>query len=750
MNIFNLNKANKNTIAIWISAITITLIIVTILISIYIQRLNYENELNKIKGYNLELYSKSYNFLTSFQNMLKIFNSEVEFHFNQYKKNIDNKEEFIENINSNLKITASNLGWGYGVGYWFEPYKVDNKKFYGYWAYKDHDSIKITDVYNSEEYNYHNQYWFTFILPFSWDRNSPLLENYYWTDYYIDTLFTNQSMITLGMPIYNDNKTIIGISTIDLFKSDFNILFKSMKISKYVTFIFRKIYSQNTIYTSNEEFINKHKMEINELFSTVSDTTFIQTNLKIGNIEYLVINSNIENQFATTLIIPNELINKPFRAQLPILIGGALLIIILIIIFLNYFYSSANNSYIVNQCLQTYIQKIISLSPIEIITFDQNGNLIDYHKRFQPLIDKYKREAITIEYFMHNIAKISKEILVNEEIKLENFKIYIDDLNAHYLLNSFNINIKKNNTYVLLLIDISTLISKELEIQNLNKDIKTIISNRTNQLEEAMNSLQELNQKLSNKMEDLTRVNSELNKSEMELKSTIATKEKFLSVITHDIKNPLHSIKMIIDLLKNYFKMMSEQEIISYFNKTNNTINSISCLIENVLLWSKSQSNQISFEPEVFNLYDSIDNIIKLSDTNLTQKSINLRIFGNSNIIVKTDKNMLEVIFRNILSNAIKFSKSNSVIDIIIDNNSRVDKVVLAIQDYGIGIDSNTLNMLFYETTNHSGNTANSDKGTGLGMLLCKNFIDIMNEEIYVESYINQGSKFSFTINKNV
>lgn len=750
MNIFKLNKVTNRIVIIVLIVISLTIISLTIVFASILINLNLSKEIKTLSNQNLDLYYKTNYVIKSLQSRLETVAKQKQFNYIRYKKGLISKNIFLENIKTNLLLTTPSIDIGYGIGFWFEPYVIDSNRYYGYYCIKNCDSSYITMDYNTAEYDYHNKYWYTSIIPKGWDRKLPLNEKFYWSDIYLDSGYSNKKMITLGKAIYDIDNTIVGNVSLDLTEFDFNDLFSEFKDNSEMTIVLRKKHSKNNIYSNNTEFCQTNEDIFNQIIASKQNNSKYHIEVENNGDKYIAFLSDIQGQFYLFLIIPSQYINGNLFTQIYVIAGFAILIISLIIFGFVYSYKVIIDHSLKNESLNNFYQKLIELSPNNMLIFDKEGKLIEYNNRFKKFLKDNNNNSNDLEYFIRSFIGINDnfDFARIDCQELNNYKFYSKHAESHYILNCFLIENEKEKSFVFILTDISELILREMEIKNLNKNLEKIIANRTEQLEGAMSSLQSLNKKLSKNMENLTKVNNDLSFSEKQLKNTIETKDKFFSVITHDIKNPLHSIKMIVELLRNYFKMMKEDEIQSYYGKITKTIDSVNSLIENVLLWSNSQSNLINFEPEIFDLSQSINSTVRLLDSALSQKNISIIKNNVYETIVKTDKNMFEVILRNLLSNAIKFSNKNSQIELTIEDDLIANKLLISINDYGIGMDQNTLSNIFVNKNRNIKSGTDGEKGTGIGLVLTKNFIDLMKEEIWVESSPNMGSKFSFTINK--
>ncbi|MCX6168332.1 MAG: PAS domain S-box protein [Ignavibacteriales bacterium] len=230
-----------------------------------------------------------------------------------------------------------------------------------------------------------------------------------------------------------------------------------------------------------------------------------------------------------------------------------------------------------------------------------------------------------------------------------------------------------------------------------------------------------------------------------ELKAISATKDKFFSIISHDLKNPFHSINSALKIMMSERENMPEEERITFLQGILNTSNRAYLLLENLLLWSRNQMGQIEFMPEKIQLSEIILATIGLTKNSSSLKNITLCHNVSDEIFIIADRNMLETVLRNLLTNAIKFTNENGKIDIsanAVDNQF----VEISIVDNGIGIEPGNIEKLFKIDKPFSTQGTKSESGTGLGLILCKDFIERNGGKIWVESEFGKGSKFSFTL----
>ena len=228
------------------------------------------------------------------------------------------------------------------------------------------------------------------------------------------------------------------------------------------------------------------------------------------------------------------------------------------------------------------------------------------------------------------------------------------------------------------------------------------------------------------------------------LKELNATKDKLFSIIAHDLKSPLNGILGLSELLdeniSNYsiYKTQSFMQEITYTTK--NTLK----LLENLLSWAKSQTGQLEFIPEELSLHSVIEEVAEIFNNRLKLKNISLIYSQIDNIPVYADKNMLQTVLRNLIANAVKFTSKGGVVEI--NASSEKDKIEISIKDNGIGMSRETQDMLFKIDSYFTTTGTLNEKGSGLGLILCKEFIEKHGGEINVYSKPGKGSDFRFSL----
>lgn len=249
-----------------------------------------------------------------------------------------------------------------------------------------------------------------------------------------------------------------------------------------------------------------------------------------------------------------------------------------------------------------------------------------------------------------------------------------------------------------------------------------------------------------NKSELLARVRThlELKQQKQNLKELNATKDKFFSIIAHDLRSPLNQLLGLSEILQKEIADEKADDAIKLAKLINQSAKSGRLLLENLLEWSRSQTGTINYHPEKLNLKIITDEVIALNGNNAAQKNISLHNKLSKNCIAFADRNMIRTILRNLISNSIKFTNKGG--KIILAANKAKEKVTYSISDNGIGIKSSDIKKLFRIDINPKTIGASQEKGTGLGLILCKEFIEINSGEIWVESEFEKGSTFYFSI----
>jgi two-component system sensor histidine kinase/response regulator len=236
-----------------------------------------------------------------------------------------------------------------------------------------------------------------------------------------------------------------------------------------------------------------------------------------------------------------------------------------------------------------------------------------------------------------------------------------------------------------------------------------------------------------------------------ELEETIQGRDKLYSVIAHDLRSPLGSVKMVLNMLL----MSVDQEIIgkemyAMVADCNQITEDVFDLLDNLLKWTKSQTGRLHVAFQVFDVGATADGVRLTSTMVGKAKNIEVHLHKDEGLIsseVKADADMVKTVLRNLMSNALKFSNENSEIVIGIANYN-TDQLVISVKDSGKGISKENQLKLLNKETHYSTFGTKNEEGSGLGLLLCKDFVEKNGGKLWFESKEGQGSTFYFTLNK--
>ncbi|MFN2380139.1 MAG: ATP-binding protein, partial [Bacteroidales bacterium] len=232
--------------------------------------------------------------------------------------------------------------------------------------------------------------------------------------------------------------------------------------------------------------------------------------------------------------------------------------------------------------------------------------------------------------------------------------------------------------------------------------------------------------------------------SETKLIKLNATKDKLFSIIAHDLRSPLSSITGFSELLIDNIETTDIEKAKKYAAVINTSAKNNLVLVDNLLTWAKTQTGQIEFEPENLELKPIVEESLMVLNTSASLKEIKLINSVSGDIVACADQNMLKTILRNLVQNAIKFTESNG--KIVINAVSNPDHIEISVTDNGVGITEENQKKLFGADLNFSMQGTENESGTGLGLMLCMEFVEKHGGKIWVESQVGKGSKFLFTL----
>ncbi|OFY53764.1 MAG: hypothetical protein A2W93_07025 [Bacteroidetes bacterium GWF2_43_63] len=243
----------------------------------------------------------------------------------------------------------------------------------------------------------------------------------------------------------------------------------------------------------------------------------------------------------------------------------------------------------------------------------------------------------------------------------------------------------------------------------------------------------------------LLKTNKQLKRSESELAESNRSKDKFFSIISHDLRNPLASMVSFVRIMKRDYATLEQYERDALIEEFEKIVNRTGNLLENLLMWSRSQTGRLIITPENFSARNVLEENAEFHETLLRTKKIRISILAdNDSTEIFADKNMINTVVRNLLSNSIKFTPAGGKIELGYKQSGK--NCVFHVKDSGIGIAPDKVPNLFSlgEVYVRTG-TAN-EKGSGLGLVLCKEFVEKNHGEIWLESVPNEGTTFYFSV----
>jgi two-component system, sensor histidine kinase and response regulator len=246
---------------------------------------------------------------------------------------------------------------------------------------------------------------------------------------------------------------------------------------------------------------------------------------------------------------------------------------------------------------------------------------------------------------------------------------------------------------------------------------------------------------LQQKNIEISRQNVEIQQQTKQLRELNQLKDKLFSIISHDLRSPLSSLLTLLNLTQQgYFTEEGFKEVVDELSKN---VGYTTELLENLLKWAQSQMQGLKVSPSPFKLVEVANSKLKLYDEQANNKGVTLKNQIDPQLEVFADSAMIELVFRNLIANAIKFCNQGSVVRVaatVSDN-----KALISVSDTGQGISSENLKKLFGREIFSTQGTAN-EKGTGLGLILCKDFVNLNKGEIWAKSVEGVGSEFFFTL----
>lgn len=281
------------------------------------------------------------------------------------------------------------------------------------------------------------------------------------------------------------------------------------------------------------------------------------------------------------------------------------------------------------------------------------------------------------------------------------------------------------------------------------KELEYEVALKTSELLQQNEEMTQQNEEMEQQRDTISQQFDTIQKSEQDLAALNASKDKFFSILAHDLRSPLNSLGGFSSLLANFADEMSKEEIKEIANSLDKSVKISTKYLENLLTWAKSQMDSIEFKPENLNILQSVQTSVELLQSVANSKSIKLICNIEANLFVFADANQLQTILTNLIANALKFTNELGSINIIARKEDKKEQdqfIYIEVTDTGVGMSADVMDKIFRIDSKHSTKGTAGETGTGLGLLLCKEFVEKNGGIIGVRSIENQGTTFYFTL----
>lgn len=270
------------------------------------------------------------------------------------------------------------------------------------------------------------------------------------------------------------------------------------------------------------------------------------------------------------------------------------------------------------------------------------------------------------------------------------------------------------------------------------------LDHQNRQLHQLNREINDLQRQLIKEKHSLQYAMTQLNEANNELKELVATKDKLFSIIAHDLKSPFNVILGLSELLVDKIHNYSPEKSLTFAQNINDTSKQTYALVSNLLEWSRVQTGKLKPFPVKLKPSEIIHSVSSIFTEKAASKEIKLLSELDCDTFIKADKEMLETILRNLITNAMKFTYTGGTV--VVKTQKKGQDLLFIISDTGFGIDAAHLQSLFNVDCGLSERGTANEKGTGLGLILCKEFVEIQGGQIWAESEPGKGSDFKFTI----
>ena len=364
--------------------------------------------------------------------------------------------------------------------------------------------------------------------------------------------------------------------------------------------------------------------------------------------------------------------------------------------------------------------KVEEKNAIEVITkiYEQTGNyvqLVKYYKLLNTLKDSIyktkKADVLSRAQVLHELEQQTKE----NEFLVKEQQINSQRIRMHY--------------YLLVLAGVLIAITIGFAV---------FIVFATTKVKHANKTLIQKNQEIYSQNETIQSKAKTLDEKNNELKSINQIKDKLISVIAHDLKNPFNSISGYSEVIISEFNSYSESEHLTFLRIIHDSATKGNMLLDNLLQWSRLQTKTLQFAPEEQSLYKLVVDELFFVQHIANEKDITISTNIDENLSVFADANMLKTVIRNLVSNSIKFTHSKGSVNI--SGQANRNTAIIEVCDSGVGIEQKVMDKLFSGQSGVTTPGVRGEEGTGLGLMICKDFIDMHKGRIWAESQLGKGT----------
>jgi len=373
------------------------------------------------------------------------------------------------------------------------------------------------------------------------------------------------------------------------------------------------------------------------------------------------------------------------------------------------------------------------------------GTLILFMMLYSGVVAYYRESYKPAQYFIYAniLLVVGGALFITRELRLipDNFLtrylIQIGTL-VQVILFALGLASRLNNTRIQLANEIVEKERMALERETEKKELfEKQKAELQLQVEEQTADLKQKNLQLEN-------IISQLKNSELKLTQLNQLKDKLFSIISHDLRNPLATMQSTLKLITEHHNKLDEDEKKKLSHEAQASLDNLNQLLYNLLQWSRSQMNLLQFRKEQFAIHPVLINAVKVLQLNAHMKNIRMHVVAEENLYGFADKDMIEFVMRNLLSNAIKFSYRES--EVYVKATLHENRIKLQVLDSGIGLSASKIKKLLELNESITRRGTEKEKGTGLGLLISKDFIEKNGGNLHIESEPGKGSCFSFSI----